>query len=109
MADLRTTKKSKISFHVTLKVRADPTSGTVAFGVTDSKTVPPANFVAGSWDTYNALIGQAEADTPTMGSNSAGIDLTSTTPGRLVLWYRLTVGTEVDELPWDGGFITLIS
>ncbi len=109
MATLRTSKTSKISFHITLKVRADPTSGTVAFGVTDSKTVPPSTFVAGTWDTYNAVIGQAEADTPTMGSDSAGIDLTNTTPGRLVLWYRLTVGAEVDELPWDGGSITLIS
>lgn len=109
MANLRTSKKSKISFHVTLKVRADPTSGIVAFGVTDSKTVPPTTFVAGNWDTYNELIGQVEADTPTMGSASAAIDLTNTTPGRLVLWYRLTVGAEVDELPWDGGFITLIS
>ena len=106
---LRTSKTSKVSFHVLLRARENPTAGTIEFGVGISRTEAPSNFSAGTWGAYEPLTGKVNADTPTMGSGTAGVDLTSFEPGRLVLWYRLTVGAEVDELPWQDGTITLIA
>lgn len=106
---LRVTKTGKVSFHTTFKCRDDPTGGSIEFGVSTDAVTPPSTWAAGVWDSFTALVGRAEADTPTMGESGAGLDLTSFDPGRLILWYRLTVGLEVDELPWDGGSIQLIS
>ena len=101
MSSLRTNDSSRISFYVKLRCRDNPTGGTVEFGVSADDVTPPSNWAAGTWGTYGATTGLTSANTPTIGGSGAAVDLTSFETGDLVLWYRITVGAEIDALPYE--------
>ena len=105
------TKSGKRSFRVDFRCHDDPTGGTIEFYLTASRTAEPdpGEWAAGNWGSYEALVGRAEADTPTIGNATAGMDITAFDEGRYVLWYRLSVGSEIDIAPWEDGYISIIS
>lgn len=106
---LKVSKTGATSFRCEFRVRYNPTAGSIEFGVSTSKGTPPTDWGDGSWSGYEALVGKAWANTPTVGGASADVDVSGFEAGRLVLWYRLTFGSEIDEFPYDEELITLIN
>lgn len=100
--DLRVSSVGEKAFEMEFYSRVDPTSGSVGFAVKADATTPTV-FVSGAIDSWNPTTKRAKSTTPTIGSSSAGIDITSLANGSLTLWYRIVVGAERDALPWDGG------
>lgn len=77
---------------VIITTPADPTAGTVSFAFVAPGT-EPSTFTAGSWSgSYDAVTDEAVALTPTCGSASATINLTSRT--KWDLYARWVVGSE---------------
>lgn len=83
---------------VEVTTASDPTGAAVAFSFTASTATDAGAFTAGSWSgTYDADTDIVIALTPTCGSASATIDLTSASKWRL--WVRYTIGSETVVRP----------
>lgn len=83
---------------VEVTTAADPTAGAVTFSFTAHTATDPGTFSSGSWDgSFDATTGQVTALSPTVGSSSATVDLTSASKWKM--WIKFIVGSETVVKP----------